>query len=41
MYLQGRSRDADIENRLWTQQEKERVEWIERVALKHPRKRDS
>ena len=41
MYLQGRSRDADIENRLWTQREKERVEWIERVALKHPRKRDS
>ena len=26
---------ADIENRMWTQQWKERVRWIERVALKH------
>ena len=31
----GRNRDADIEIRLWTQWEKERVGWIEKVALKH------
>ena len=31
----GRNRDADIENRLWTQWEKERVGQIERIALKH------
>ena len=30
MYLQGR--DADIENRLWTQQGKQRPEQRERVA---------
>ena len=34
-YLQARNRDADIENRLQTQWEKERVGQIERVALKH------
>ena len=33
MYLQGRNRDAGIENRLWTQKVKERVGQIERVAL--------
>ena len=34
-FLQGRNRDADIENRLWTQQGKERVLRIERGELKH------
>ena len=32
-YLQGRRREADIQNGLWTQQGKERVGWPERVAL--------
>ena len=34
-FLQGRNRDADIENRRWTQQGKERVPRIEREELKH------
>ena len=34
-FLQGRNRDADRENRLWTQWGKERVGWTERVVLKH------
>ena len=32
-YSQDKNRDADIENRLWTQQGKEKVGQIERVAL--------
>ena len=32
-YLQGRKRDT--EHRLWTQQRKERIGPIERVALRH------
>ena len=32
IYLQGRNRDTDVENGLWTQVGKERVGWIERVA---------
>ena len=32
-YLQGRKRYADVENRLWAEQGKERVGRIDRVAL--------
>ena len=32
-YLQGRNRDKDIENRLWTQQKKGQVGQTERAAL--------
>ena len=32
-YLQDRKRDADAENDLWTQQGKEKMEQMERVAL--------
>ena len=34
-FLRGKNRDTDIENRLWTQEGRERVGKIERVALKH------
>ena len=27
--------DTNVKNRLWTQWEKERVGWFERIALKH------
>ena len=33
--MQGKNRDEDIEDRLWTLQGKKRVRQIERVALKH------
>ena len=33
--LQGNKRDANIKNKLWTQWRREKVERIERVALKH------
>ena len=34
-YLQGRNGDADVENRLWTHQWKERVGQTEKLALTH------
>ena len=33
--MQGNYKDADVENRLVDTAGKERVWWIERVALKH------
>ena len=34
-HLQGSSGDADIEKRLVDTEEKEKVEWVGRVSLKH------